>query len=135
VIRYALVCGDCEHRFDAWFRNADAYDVQSASGQVTCAACSGHRVTKAPMAPAIAGKAAEIDRQAQMVALLRAVTAQVKATTEGVGERFPEEARRIHYGESEERPIWGKATAEEARALRDEGIEIAALPDIPEEDA
>lgn len=135
MIRYALVCGDCEHRFDAWFRNADACDTQAANAQIECPSCGGHRVTKAPMAPAIAGKAALVERQAILLAVLRAMTARVKATAEAVGERFPEEARRMHYGEAEPRPIWGQASLEDAQALHDEGIEIAMLPDLPDEDA
>ncbi|TVQ37230.1 MAG: DUF1178 family protein [Geminicoccaceae bacterium] len=135
MIRYALVCGDCDHRFDAWFSNAAAYDTQAAKGLIDCPSCSGHRVTKAIMAPAIGGKAAEMEKAAAAMALLRAMTAKVKATAEPVGERFADEARRIHNGESEERPIWGKATREEAEALADEGIEVAALPDFPDHDA
>lgn len=135
MIRYALVCGDCDHRFEAWFSNGDAYDRQASAGLVDCPACTGNRVTKAIMAPAIGGKAAEMDKAAAAFALLKAMAAKVKANAEGVGTRFPEEARRIHYGESEERPIWGRATPEEAEALRDEGIEIAALPDFPDNDA
>ncbi len=135
MIRYALVCGDCDHRFEAWFSSADAFDRQAAQRLVDCPACAGTRVTKAIMAPAIGGKAAAMDKAAAAYALLRAMTAKVKATAEPVGERFPEEARRIHYGESEARPIWGQASAEEADALRDEGIAVAALPDLPETDA
>jgi hypothetical protein len=130
-----LLCPDCEHRFEAWFSNAAAYDEQAERGLIDCPACGATRVTKAIMAPAIGGKAAEIDKAAAAMALMRAMTAKVKATAEPVGERFAEEARRIHYGESEERPIWGQATSEEAEQLRDEGIEVAALPDFPDTDA
>ena len=133
MIRYALACGACGHRFDGWFASGESFDVQAAQGQVVCPTCAGSRVTKAPMAPAIAGKAARADRQARMLSLLRAMTAEVKARAEPVGERFPEEARRIHYGESPERPIWGRATGEEARALRDEGIEVAQLPELADD--
>jgi hypothetical protein len=135
MIRYALVCGTCEHRFEAWFNNADAYDRQADRGLVECPACCGHDVDKAVMAPAIGGKAVKVEQAAMMMTALRAMTAKVKASAEGVGERFPEEARRIHYGESEARPIWGQASPGEAEALRDEGIEVRALPDFPEADA
>lgn len=135
MIRYALRCA-CGHAFDAWFTNADAYDDQEARGLVTCPVCDGNAVAKAPMAPAI-GKAhrSAPAEHVMMRAALMALSRQLKQQAEAVGERFPEEARRIHRGEAEERPIWGKATGEEAEALRDEGIQVHALPDLPDHDA
>ncbi|MEO1092243.1 MAG: DUF1178 family protein [Pseudomonadota bacterium] len=135
MIRYALACSACAHRYDAWFANAAAYDEQAAAALVTCPLCASNDVAKAPMAPAIGGHAAKVERAATMMAAMRALTAKVKAEAEPVGVRFPEEARRIHYGEAEERPIWGQASRDDAKALVDEGIEVAPLPDLPEPDA
>jgi hypothetical protein len=152
VIRYALRCA-CGHRFDAWFASAAAYDAQAEKGLVDCPDCGANTVEKALMAPAIArGRAAPAPAEAvppsttppeaeaaehpvAMRAALRAMVRRLKRGAEDVGPRFPDEARRIHQGEAEERPIWGRASGEEARALRDEGIEVHALPDVPDHDA
>ncbi len=153
MIRYALRCA-CGHGFDAWFASAAAYDAQAEEGLVDCPACGANTVKKALMAPAIArGRRAPAppeaatadaagtrpatpsDHPAAVRAALQAMVRQVKGVAEDVGTRFPEEARRIHEGEANDRPIWGRATGEEARALRDEGIEVHPLPDLPDHDA
>lgn len=150
MIRYALRCA-CGHGFEAWFASAAAYDAQAEKGLVDCPACGANTVEKALMAPAIArghrapaprpaenGAAAPAppaDHPAAVRAALQAMVRQVKRAAEDVGTRFPDEARRIHQGEAEDRPIWGRATGEDARALREEGIEVHALPDVPDHDA
>jgi hypothetical protein len=148
VIRYALRCG-CGHGFEAWFANAAAYDAQAEKGLVTCPACGTNTIEKAPMAPAIArGRgipppapparpqaSPPVEHEAAVRAALKAMVRRVKSAAEDVGPRFPDEARRIHNGEAEERPIWGRASGEEARVLHEEGIEIHALPDLPDHDA
>ncbi|WP_336486079.1 DUF1178 family protein [Methylobacterium nigriterrae] len=151
MIRYALVC-EAGHGFESWFPSSDAYDDQAARGLVTCPFCDSARVDKSPMAPGVARTdrarppaatpaavpapapmpmLAEPERQ--MRALLRMVRAQVASTAEHVGARFPEEARKIHYGEADSRPIYGQASLEEARALVDEGIDVAPLPMLPDD--
>ncbi len=154
MIRYALRCA-CGHGFDAWFANAAAYDDQATRGLVDCPACGGHAVDKAPMAPAIArghrppaaplpetspapaapDGAAVPDHPAAVRAALQAMVREVKRRAEDVGTRFPDEARRIHRGDAAERPIWGRASDAEARALADEGVAVEALPDLPDHDA
>ncbi len=134
MIRYALRCA-CGHDFDAWFNSAAAYDAQAERGLVDCPSCGGHEIGKAPMAPAVSrSRAAAVD-QARMRAALMAMARQVKRDAEHVGKRFPDEARKIHAGESAERPIWGEATLEDARSLHDEGIAVVPLPAVPEHDA
>lgn len=158
MIRFTLAC-DAGHTFESWFPSGSAYDAQVAGGLVTCPVCESPRIAKAPMAPAVArtdrdrpaAKGMEptadapppapaeasvpmiAEPERQLRALLRAVRAHVVATAEHVGDRFADEARAIHYGESEGRPIYGEASPQEARALAEEGIEVMPLPPAPED--
>jgi len=149
MIRYALRCA-CGHGFDAWFACADAFDAQAERGLVDCPSCGANTVAKAPMAPAIRRRRAvsapvprpEVSKPAAAApepAMVRAafveMVRELKRRAEPMGERFAEEARRIHRGEVAERAIWGQATGEEAKALWDDGIDVAPLPDIPDHDA
>jgi hypothetical protein len=125
-----------DHRFEGWFGSEDDFASQNQRGLVECPLCADKAITRLPSAPrlnvsnlreptAAAAEAAatEAQRQSQWMEAVR----QVMANTEDVGERFPEEARRIHYGEVQERGIRGQATREDAIALREEGIEVMAL--------
>lgn len=138
MIRFALTC-DQGHGFDAWFSSGDSYDEQIEAGAIVCPACGSAGVEKAPMAPAVlrgksekAGKPAE-GRQKQTYAFLKDMREHLKANADDVGKAFPEEARKMHYGESEARSIYGEATTEEAKALQEEGIAAVPLPPLPEE--
>lgn len=146
MIRYDLVC-EQEHRFDGWFPSSAEFDTQAKRGFVTCPSCNSARVTKAIMAPAIAraGKGAAEpavptqqaallgERERELRAKLREVRTQMLATSEDVGERFPEEARRIHAGEVPERSVRGQASREEVRALLEDGVPILPIPSLPDE--
>lgn len=147
MIRYALVC-EAGHTFESWFPSSDSYAEQAARGLVTCPFCDSARVEKAVMAPRLARSDREetamaaapavpapavAEPERRLRAMLRAMRAHVEATSEHVGARFPEEARRIHYGESTARAIYGEASPDEARALIDEGIEVAPLPLLPDD--
>lgn len=144
MIRYALAC-EAGHAFESWFASSDSYDEQRARGLVACPVCDSTKVSKTVMAPRLArtDKAETVpaaqpvpmiaEPARQMRALLRAVREHVMANSEHVGERFPEEARKIHYGESEERSIYGQASPDEARALIEEGINVAPLPVLPDD--
>lgn len=139
MIKYRLRCA-CGHEFEAWFPSSASYETQAEKRQVCCPDCGDRDVGKAVMAPNVAvrgrdqedGLPAEAIRP-QFVAALREVRRCLLATAEDVGPRFPEEARKIHHGEAEARGICGTASGEEARALLDEGIEIVALPALPED--
>jgi hypothetical protein len=128
-----LRCGN-DHRFEGWFASEADFQSQEDRGLVQCPVCVDSNVSRLPSAPHLNVSKA---RDATAVALpdlqtrlqsqwLRAMRHMV-ATTEDVGERFPEEARRIHYGEVEERGIRGQATPEAADALREEGIDVVAV--------
>ena len=124
-------------RFEGWFASEEDFVSQQERGIVACPLCGDTETVRLPSAPRLkvsrharAGRAPRRDAGTEMTLQsqwLRAVR-QVLSSTEDVGERFPEEARRIHYGEVEERGIRGRATREDADALREEGIEVMALP-------
>ncbi len=153
MIRYVLACGR-GHTFEAWFRDGAGFVEQVEAKQVACPICGSEKVEKAPMAPNVvapntfAGKEAkekaadpddkgngdskpetqpltDVDRVAAAVTALREY---VEANATNVGRDFPEEARRMHYGEAEQRSIYGHADVAEARALRDEGIPCLRVP-------
>jgi len=139
MILYDLTCSE-EHHFDSWFRNSTVADKLIKAGQVVCPACGSKKVHKAPMAPRIAKTsdgasvptemespelAAAMEKAAEAFAELRKA---VEKNYEDVGAKFPEEARRIHYGESQKRGIYGEATAKETKDLLDEGIGVLPLP-------
>lgn len=132
MIRYALTCAE-GHAFEAWFRNSEAFDEQAASKKVECPHCGSKRVTKAPMAPAVASSAKRSDSEKKMIDVLRAARNELLKDADNVGDNFASEARKIHYKETEERGIYGRATDEEAKALREEGIEFTPLPRLPED--
>ncbi len=135
MIRYALACLECDFAFDAWFASSAAYDKQSEAGQVSCPECEGHSVAKQIMAPSVRGTKrsrgatlanAEHDTEAQ--AFLAAAREHVAETFDYVGDEFADEARAMHYGETDARPIYGETTAEESEALKEEGVEASPLP-------
>ena len=159
MIRYRLRCGDA-HTFDGWFRSSAAFDAQRGTSALACPVCGSVDVDRALMAPAIARGAREPagpqdapppadgpaalpaaaprevapeEARLRAFAFLHALAARVRETGDDVGDAFPEEARRIHYGEADPRDIYGRATAEEARDLLEEGIGILPLPLPPEE--
>jgi hypothetical protein len=146
MIRYDLTC-DKGHNFDGWFRDSAAFDEQAAAGQVTCATCGSSNVTKQLMAPNVGTKsnratlvasqrmaAGPMDPRAQfLMKMMREFRTEIEKNAENVGDKFAEEARKIHYGESEKRGIYGETTGEEAKALIEEGIEVHPLPRLPED--
>ena len=142
MILYQLACTNA-HQFEAWFRNIATYDAQSAAGDIMCPFCGSTGVTKAPMAPNVATgahKGATAETRAREVAeqIMRAVRRlhrHVEENCEYVGDRFAEEARSIHFGESGERDIYGEATDQEATELDEEGIEFHRIPWTPRRDS
>jgi hypothetical protein len=161
MIRYALVC-EKGHAFESWFQDSAAYEKQAKRGLVNCPHCGSAKVEKAIMAPRLAGSrkgAAPIETPSETPAAVAAPEkAQEKApvamispqeqefrsklkelrdhltkNADHVGAKFPEEARKMHYGETEHRSIYGEATPEDAKALAEEGIEFHPLPILPDE--
>lgn len=140
MIHFALTCEN-SHEFDAWFSSGADYDRQRALKLVTCPNCSSAEVSKGLMAPSVAtARKKEETRtlameaaQREAIRKLKEVVAEIRANAEDVGESFAEEARKIHYGEAEVRGIIGQASADDARALIEEGIEVAPLPVLPDD--
>ncbi len=153
MIRYALVC-DSRHEFESWFADSAAYDKQAPRGLVACPMCGSTKVEKAIMAPRLARskKADGAARREPVVAAdapapvamispqeqefrtkLKELRDHITKNADYVGPKFPEEARKMHYGEVEHRSIYGEATPEDTKALQEEGIEFHPLPVLPEE--
>ena len=127
MIVFDLTCGAPGHVFEAWFASSADYEQQRGGGLVSCPMCGSAEISKAPMAPAVRGSGDALDPKA-MLAMLAAAQAKVLEKSTWVGERFPEQARAMHLGETEHRPIHGQATPEQAKALVDEGVPVAPLP-------
>lgn len=129
-----------DHRFEGWFASDDDFRTQGERGLVACPLCDDKTISRLPSAPRLNMSrqrdegtplpAAEIAQARAQGQWLRAVREMIR-TTEDVGDRFPEEARRIHYGEAQERGIRGQATPADAHALREEGIEVVSVA-LPE---
>jgi hypothetical protein len=120
------------HVFEAWFPNSAAFSRQKAKRAIACPDCGNTSITKAPMAPNIStGKGREsapVGDGADPTVLLAKLREHIESNCDYVGEKFPEEARKIHYGETPKRDIYGEASEDDARALNDEGIEFKRLP-------
>ena len=138
MIKYCLQCTH-GHEFEGWFASSVSYDAQVAAGQLTCPECNSREVGKSIMAPTVAGRSRsdvavpDDEAPARYRNLVREVARVLTAASEDVGARFPEEARKIHYREVQQRAIRGTASLDEARELVEEGVEIMALPRMPED--
>ena len=153
MIHYNLRC-ERGHAFESWFQSSSAYEAQEKRKLVNCPACGSTKVERAIMAPQIVSKkgrespvpapaaAAAKPRPPASTPLLMAQERELRAklkelrdhivkNADNVGERFPNEARKMHYGDIEHRPIYGEASPDEARALIDEGVDVAPLPVLP----
>jgi hypothetical protein len=157
MIRYALAC-DKDHEFESWFQDSASYDKQAKRGLVACPHCGSGKVAKAIMAPRLAGSrkrkqsikmpapaaAPETSQEKAPVAMISPQEQELRSklkelrdhltkNADHVGTKFPEEARKMHYGEAEHRSIYGEASPDEAKKLADEGIEFHPLPILPDE--
>jgi hypothetical protein len=141
MIVFDLACSG-GHRFESWFRDGAAFEEQSAGGAISCPYCGDSHVVKAPtrlhVAHAGGGEGRETPATetapAEVAETLRKLRRLISERCDYVGREFPEEARRIHYGEASARSIYGEASAEDAKALREEGIEVQPLPWMPRRD-
>jgi hypothetical protein len=155
VIHYSLVCHK-GHDFESWFQSSAAYDKQVKRGLISCPLCGSAKVEKAIMAPRLARKdkstsivapaeqsapSSEAPTPVAMIspqekefrAKLKELRDHLTANADNVGKKFPEEARKMHYGESEHRSIFGEASPQDAKELHEEGIEFHPLPVLPDE--
>jgi hypothetical protein len=155
MIRYAIACNR-GHTFDSWFADSAAYDKQVKRKLVACPQCGSTSVEKAIMAPRLATSkrpraapealptAAPDKAPAAALAILSPQEQELRSklkelrqhltkNADNVGQKFPDEARKMHYGEIEHRSIYGEASPEDAKELAEEGIEFHSLPILPEE--
>jgi len=144
MIIFDLQCAN-DHRFEGWFKNASEYEYQLASTMIHCPICDTEQVTRVPTATHLnLGKTAQQSTQAVQTeqailaqdanAVLHKLHEHVKRNYEDVGDEFAAEAKRMHYGEVEERNIRGNATKDEVAELNDEGIMALPIPDLPDKD-
>ena len=152
MIHYNLRC-ELGHAFESWFQNSSAYEDQEKRKQVNCLVCGSSEVERAIMAPQIvSGKGREtaapapapaadpppstqlmMAQERELRAKLKELRDHIVKNADNVGEKFPTEARKMHYGDIEHRPIYGEASPEEARSLIDEGVEVTPLPVLPDD--
>jgi hypothetical protein len=154
MIRYNLRC-EKGHAFESWFQSSAAYESQEKRKLVSCPSCGSVKVERAIMAPQIVTRkgreqaaptpAAPVEstgsestpllmaQELELRTKLKELRDHIVKNADNVGERFPNEARKMHYGDIEHRPIYGEASAEEARALIDEGVEVSPLPVLPDD--
>lgn len=135
MIVFDLMCSK-EHHFETWFPNSTAYEAQKVAGNIACPFCDDRQIAKAPMAPHVARAAAKPQAHedkanasaTEVSRVVRALSRHVQDTCDYVARDFPEEARRIHYGEAEKRGIYGEASEKEAADLKNEGIDVHRIP-------
>ena len=161
MIRYALRC-EHDHTFESWFQDSSAFDAQVKRELVSCPVCDSVKIEKAIMAPRIVSKKGReraepmpatpapataapaespasgstpllMAQERELRTKLKELRDHIVKNADNVGEQFPNEARKMHYGDIEHRPIYGEASPEEARSLIDEGIEVSPLPVLPED--
>jgi hypothetical protein len=152
MIKYALAC-EKGHTFESWFADSAAYDKQAKRGLVTCPVCNSAKVEKAIMAPRLSGtrkraKAQEVEAapvadkapvavmspmEMELRSKLKELREHIVKNADNVGEKFPEEARKMHYGETEHRSIYGVASLDDAKELAEEGIDVHPIPALPDE--
>jgi hypothetical protein len=151
MIRYSLRC-EAGHEFESWFQDSAAYDKQVKRKLVACPVCDSAKVEKAIMAPRIARKRGDkraptqpnespapaptpmlMSQESELRTKLRELRDFVKSNAEDVGQQFPTEARKMHYGEIKHRPIYGEATPDDAKSLVEEGVDVMPLPVLPED--
>ena len=153
MIRYNLRC-ERDHAFESWFQSSSAYETQEKRKLVNCPVCGSAKVERAIMAPQIVSKKGSdhavpapaateaaapastplmMAQERELRAKLKELRDHIVKNADNVGERFPNEARKMHYGDIEHRPIYGEASPEEARSLIEEGVEVSPLPVLPDD--
>jgi hypothetical protein len=154
MIRYNLRC-ERGHAFESWFQSSSAYETQEKRKLVNCPACGSAKVERAIMAPQIVSRKGRetaepapavttevtaptstplmMAQERELRAKLKELRDHIVKNADNVGERFPNEARKMHYGDIEHRPIYGEASPDEARSLIEEGVEVSPLPVLPDD--
>lgn len=139
MIRFSLHC-DHGHEFEGWFRDNADFDRQSERKLVACPVCNSAQVQKSLMAPAVSTSRSKeqvaiavSEAQKQMLEQMRELSRKVRENADYVGDQFAEEARKIHFGETEARGIYGEASKEDVHSLIEDGVDVMPLPVFPED--
>ena len=139
MIRFSLGCQN-DHSFDGWFRNSEDFEKQKKRGLIACPDCGSTGVEKALMAPSVStGRKREKmalamnAEQKKALAQLKALSEKLRENADYVGDKFAEEARKIHFGETDPRGIYGEATLEEAKGLAEDGVDFMPIPVFPDD--
>jgi hypothetical protein len=155
MIKYSLIC-DKEHAFEGWFSTGQDFDEQRQRNLVNCPMCNSSNITKTLMAPSISTSKTKLqpskqikiepvsdespvanspvpENFQQLVVKIRELRSDILENSKNVGSKFPDEARKIHYGEVEKHPIYGQASAQDVKELVDEGVNILPIPTLPED--
>ena len=143
MIKFNLQCGN-QHNFEAWFSGGSDFDKQKESSLIECPFCGNKQIEKSLMVPQVqTGRQRDKNQetknaivvnnaQQKLYAEMREIVQKVKSNSIDVGDKFAEEARKIHYGEKEETGIYGKASVDDIKDLNEEGIQTISLPDLPD---
>lgn len=139
MISFALTC-ESAHDFEGWFRSNEDFETQQKRKLVGCPVCGSHRIEKALMAPAVStGRKQEKIalamslQQREALAQLKALSEKIRENADYVGDKFADEARKIHFGETDARGIYGEATLDEAKSLAEDGVDFMPIPVFPED--
>lgn len=139
MIRFSLSC-DHEHEFEGWFRSSDDFETQKRRGLIDCPECGSNKVHKSLMAPAVSTSRKQEKvalamnaEQRRIMAEMKTLADKMRENADYVGTKFAEEARKIHFGETEERGIYGEASLEEAKSLAEDGVPFLPMPVFPDE--
>jgi hypothetical protein len=139
MIKFSLLC-EQDHKFEAWFRSSDDFDAQNKRGFVECPGCGSKKIGKALMAPAVSTSRKQEKmaltmnaKQQQLMAEMKTLAEKVRENADYVGDKFAEEARKIHFGEAEGRGIYGEASPDEARELVEDGVPFLPIPTFPDD--
>ena len=139
MIKYKLICKDCNLKFDSWFASSKEYEKLKKRKFLTCHICNSLKVEKTLMAPQLINSKNKSEaklnttKYQKIKKTIKNYQKIIKDNFKYVGDNFAYEARKIHYGKKDKKPIYGKATKEDVVELNDEGIEVASIPWVEEE--
>ena len=130
MIVFNLICSTCEYEFEGWFDNSSAFESQKKRKLLNCPNCENSQIKKTLVAPNVGKKSnsKKITNKKTIASNINKIKKIVEENFDYVGDQFTEEAKKIKYGETEDRPIYGEATIEQTKELIDEDISITPLP-------
>jgi len=130
VIVFNLICSECVYQFEGWFDTTSAFNSQKNNKLINCPNCESANIKKALVAPNIGKKSnsKKIKNKKTLASNIKKIKKIVEENFDYVGDKFTEEAKKIKYGETKDRPIYGEATIQQTKELIDEDISVTPLP-------